>query len=35
MNFLVVVSFIDGFTTDFALQLFNRIFLKIAFLRRI
>ena len=35
MNFLVVVSFIDGFTTDFDLQMFNRIFLKIAFLRRI
>ena len=41
MNFLVVVyvnykiKFIDGFTTDFALQMFNCVFLKIAFLRRI
>ena len=35
MNFLVVVYLIDGFTTDFALQTFNCVFLKIAFLRRI
>ena len=36
MNFLVVVYLIiDGFTIDFALQMFNCVFLKIAFLRRI
>ena len=32
IDFLVILSFIDGFTTNFALQMFSCIFLKMTFL---